>query len=178
MICEDGRSTLSAPNASIHRMFVPVFALTDHTLAEDFHKVGCMALGLFTSKCHANLAGAEHEHDIVHGAKVLEATVVSAVLLRWWTKKTSLERLASLVSFCFIIPNENRRCRVTRAAVTASVAAPLNCKSTLCTYCRVFCVLCDFRQGDVCSWTVLTCGHTVYLQRTTRELFDRRFLAR
>ena len=70
-----------------------------------------MALGLFTTKSltqsHtlANLAGPEREHEIVHGAKVLDVTVVSAVLLRWlMVRPVSLERLASLVSFCFIIP--------------------------------------------------------------------------
>ena len=139
---------------------------------------------LFTSKSRtqdhtlANLAGPDRGHEIVHGAKVLEVTVVSAVLLRWLMKRpVSLERLASLVSVCFIFP-KNVVAESPGAAVTATVvAAPLNCKSTLHTYCRVFCVPCDFRQGDVCSWTVLTCGHTVYLQRTTREYFDRRFLA-
>ena len=49
-------------------------------------------LGLFTSKSPtqghtlANLAGAERDHEIVRGGKVLEATVVSAVLLRWLMK--------------------------------------------------------------------------------------------
>ena len=116
--------------------------------------------------------------EIVHGAKVLEAIVVSAVLLRWLLKSpVSLERLSSLVSFCFITA-KTVVAGSPGAAVTATVvAAPLNCKSTLYTYCRVFCVHCDFRQGDVCSWTVLTGGHMVYLQRTTREHFDRRVLA-
>ena len=106
------RSTLSAPNASIALMFVPavfrnlrqffserhdrtlvsklwcVCSLTVGPLAEDFHKVGCMTLGLFTYKSPtqghtlANLAGADREHEIVHGAKALEGTVVPAVLLR------------------------------------------------------------------------------------------------
>ena len=143
-----------------------------------------MALGLFTSKSPAqdhtlaNLAGPECEHEIVHGAKVLEVTVVSAVLLRWLMERpVSLERLASLVIFCFIIAKTVVAESPGAAVTQAVVAAPLNCKSTLYTYCRVFCVPCDFRQGDVCSWTVLTCGHTVYPQRTTRDHFDRRFLA-
>ena len=142
-----------------------------------------MALGLFTSKSlpqdHtlANLAGPEREHEM-HGAMVLEVTVVSAVLLRWLTERpVSLERLASLVSFCFIIA-KTVVAESPGAAVSATVVAtPLNCKSTLYTYRRVFCVPCDFRHGDVCSWTVLTCGHTVYLQRTTRVHFDCRVLA-
>ena len=122
--------------------------------------------------------GADHEHEIVHGAKVLEETVVPAVLLRWLMKRpVSPERLALLVSVCFFIAT-TVVAESPGAAVTATVvAAPLNCKSTLYTSCRVFCVPCDFRQGDVCSWTVLTCGHIVYLQRTTRDHFDRRFLA-
>ena len=143
-----------------------------------------MALGLFTSKSltqnHtlANLAGPEREHEFVHGAKVLEVTVVSAVLLRWlMVRPVSLERVASLVSYCYIIP-KTVVAESPGAAVSATVVAtPLNCTSALYTYCHMFFVPCDFRQRDVCSWTVLTCGHTVYLQRTTRDHFDRRVLA-
>ena len=143
-----------------------------------------MTLGLFTSKgptqghTLANLAVAEREHEIVHGAKVLEAAVVSAVLLMWLMKRpVSLECLASLVSVCFIIAKTVVAESPGAVATASVVAVPLNFKSMFYTYCRVFYVPCDFRQGDVCSWTVLTCGHTVYLQRTTREHFDRRVLA-
>ena len=128
-----------------------------------------MALGLFTSKSPtqdhtlANLAGPEREHEIVHGAKVLEVTAVSAVLLRWLMERpVSLEPLASLVRFCHHC--ENRRCRVTRCNSDS------NCGGSSAQ-------LQVFSYGDVCRWTVLTCGHTVYLQRTTREQFDRRVLA-
>ena len=110
--------------------------LTDHPLTEDFHKDGCMALGLFTSKSltqnHtlANLAGPEREHEIVHGAKVLEVTVVSAVLLRWlMARPVSLERLGSLVSFCFIIP-KTVVAESPGAAVSATVVA-------VCSVCLV-----------------------------------------
>ena len=108
-----------------------------------------MTLGLFTSKSPpqghtlANLAGADREHEIVHGAKVLEGTVVPAVLLRWLMKRpVSLERLASLVSVCFFIAT-TVVAESPGAVVTATVvAAPLNFKSTLYTYCRLFCVPC------------------------------------
>ena len=126
-----------------------VCSLTGHPLAEDFHKVGCMTLRLFTSKSPtqvhtlANLAGAVLEHEFVHGAKVLEATVVSEVLLRWLMKRpVSLVRLASLVSVCFFIA-KTVVAESPSAVVTATVvAAPFNFKSTVYTYCRVFCVPC------------------------------------
>ena len=42
--------------------------------------------------------GAVREHEIVHGAKVLEGTVVPAVFLRWLLKRpVSLERLPLLI---------------------------------------------------------------------------------
>ena len=45
--------------------------------------------------------GADREHEIVHGAKVLEGTVVPAVLLRWLMKRpVSLERLPLLSWMC------------------------------------------------------------------------------
>ena len=76
-------------------------------------------------------------------AKVLKATVVSAVLLRWLMKRpVSLERLASLVSVCFFI-EKTVVAESPSAVVTATVvAAPLNIMSTLYTYCCVFCVPC------------------------------------
>ena len=92
------RSTLSAPT-------------------EGFHKDGCMALGLFTSKSPAqghtlaNLAGPEREHEIVHGAKVLEATVVSAVLVV--DEKTSVTGASCVTRQRLFHLSENRRCRVT-----------------------------------------------------------------
>ena len=87
--------------------------------------------------------GADREHEIVHEAKVLEGTVVPSVLLRWLMKRpVSLERLPFLFSVCFFIAT-TVVAESPGAAVTATVvAAPLNCKSTLYTSCRVFCVLC------------------------------------
>ena len=105
-----------------------------------------MALGLFTSKSPtqdhtlANLAGPECEHEIVHGAKVLEVTVVSAVLLRWLMERpVSLERLASLVSFCFIIA-KTVVAESPGAAVTPTVGGSS-------AQLQVFCVPCDSGKG-------------------------------
>ena len=101
-----------------------------------------MTLGLVTSKSPtqghalANLAGAEREHEIVHGAKMLEATVVSAVLLKCLMKRpVSLERLASLVSVCFFIA---------KTVVASSAQLQVYVIHVLP------CVLCALRVGTPC----------------------------
>ena len=78
--------------------------------------------GLSTSKIPtqghtlANLAGPEREHEIVHGAKVLEATVVSAVLLRWLMERPVSPGASCVTRQLLLHHSKNRRCRVTRCS--------------------------------------------------------------
>ena len=132
-----------------------VCSLTVGPLAEDFHKVGCMTLGLFTSKSPtqghtlANLAGADRKHEIVHGAKVVGGDSCARSPSEVVDEKTSVTRASCVTRQRLFLHCDNRRCRVTWCSSDSNCGGS-SAQLQVYVVHVLPCVLCALRVGTPC----------------------------